>query len=851
MKIGTEWNREAVIANLQHESGLLITESNNGIRGYVGGAGDDELYGSDYGDEFGGGAGNDLMVGGLGGDWYFVRDAGDRVVEDADGGDDLVIADISYVLPDNVENLTLYDSTYWANSINATGNLLDNYIYGNRADNVIDGGGGIDDMSGGSGNDTYFVDNIADRVNESEDDGNDTVIASVTWTLGTDVENLTLSGIAAINATGNSLGNVLTGNAGNNTLNGGTGADSMSGGAGNDIYTVDNTADVVIENANEGTDLVNASASFTLSVNVENLTLMGTAAISGTGNSGNNVLTGNSAANMLNGGAGDDTLDGKAGVDTLTGGAGNDSYVVDNTADVITELANEGTDSVSASVTYTLSVNVENLTLTGTSAINGNGNSLDNLLTGNSGVNVLTGGAGNDTYVVGTGDSVIEAVGGGTDTVKSSVTWALVAEVENLTLTGTSAISGTGNAMNNVLVGNTGNNTLNGAAGSDAMAGGAGNDTYVVDNIADTVTENANEGTDLVQASISYALSANVENLTLTGTAAINGTGNAVNNTINGNSGSNVLDGGVGADTLVGGAGNDTYYVDNASDVTTEASSAGTDMVIASVNWTLAANVENLTLAGTSAINGTGNTLANTINGNSADNVLDGGAGTDTLIGGAGNDTYILNVATDIVTENANEGTDTVKIGVTYTLGANVENLTLTGTSAVNGTGNALSNVLTGNSAVNTLTGGAGNDTLDGAAGTDILVGGTGNDTYWLGRGYGADSATENDATAGNTDVARFDVTVSNDQLWFVKNGNNLEVSIIGTSDKLTLNNWYLGNQYHVEQFKTSNGKTLLDSQVQNLVGAMAAFSPPAAGQTTLPSSYATSLSTVIAANWQ
>ena len=92
---------------------------------------------------------------------------------------------------------------------------------------------------------------------------------------------------------------------------------------------------------------------------------------------------------------------------------------------------------------------------------------------------------------------------------------------------------------------------------------------------------------------------------------------------------------------------------------------------------------------------------------------------------------------------------------------------------------------------------------------------------------------------------------MATDQLWFRKNGNNLEVSIIGTSDKLTMGNWYLGNQYHVEQFKTSNGKTLLDSQVHNLVNAMAAFSPPAAGQTSLPAAYASALNPVLAANWQ
>ena len=183
-------------------------------------------------------------------------------------------------------------------------------------------------------------------------------------------------------------------------------------------------------------------------------------------------------------------------------------------------------------------------------------------------------------------------------------------------------------------------------------------------------------------------------------------------------------------------------------------------------------------------------------------------------------------------------------------LAANVENLLLTGTGAIKGTGNASDNILTGNSAANTLTGNAGNDTLDGKAGADLLIGGTGNDTYWLGRGWGNDTIQENDATAGNTDIARFDTGIATDQLWFQHVGNNLEVSIIGTADKFTLSNWYTGSANHVEQFKTSNGKTLLDSQVQSLVSAMAAFSPPAAGQTTLPANYATTLAPVIAANW-
>ena len=157
---------------------------------------------------------------------------------------------------------------------------------------------------------------------------------------------------------------------------------------------------------------------------------------------------------------------------------------------------------------------------------------------------------------------------------------------------------------------------------------------------------------------------------------------------------------------------------------------------------------------------------------------------------------------------------------------------------------------MTGNSGANTLTGNAGADTLRGLAGLDSLIGGTGNDTYWLDRGYGADTITENDTTAGNTDLARFEVGIAVAQLWFRKVSNNLEVSIIGTADKFTLNNWYLGNQYHVEQFKTSDGKTLLDTQVQNLVDAMAAYTPPPLGQTVLLVGVATALEPVFAANW-
>ncbi len=125
---------------------------------------------------------------------------------------------------------------------------------------------------------------------------------------------------------------------------------------------------------------------------------------------------------------------------------------------------------------------------------------------------------------------------------------------------------------------------------------------------------------------------------------------------------------------------------------------------------------------------------------------------------------------------------------------------------------------------------------LNGGLGNDMLQGGQGNDTYVLNRGYGSDTILDLDATGGNADLAQFGANIGTDQLWFKQAGNNLEVSVIGTNDALVVENWYLGNQYHVEQFKTSNGTSLLDSQVQNLVQAMAGFSPPAAGQTTMSS---------------
>jgi trimeric autotransporter adhesin len=177
----------------------------------------------------------------------------------------------------------------------------------------------------------------------------------------------------------------------------------------------------------------------------------------------------------------------------------------------------------------------------------------------------------------------------------------------------------------------------------------------VVDSAGDTVVEGAGSGTDLVQSGVDWALGNNVENLTLTGLSAIVGTGNAVNNAIAGNAADNLLDGGPGNDSLTGGAGSDTYVVDAAGDSIVEGAGAGTDLVKSSVNWTLGNNLENLTLTGIAAINGTGNGLVNELRGNAAANTLNGGAGNDLLLGGSGDDVYVVDSAGDSVIESPGE----------------------------------------------------------------------------------------------------------------------------------------------------------------------------------------------------
>jgi trimeric autotransporter adhesin len=294
------------------------------------------------------------------------------------------------------------------------------------------------------------------------------------------------------------------------------------------------------------------------------------------------------------------------------------------------------------------------------------------------------------------------------------------------------------------LYGGSGNDVLDGGAGTDTMVGGAGNDIYYVDNLGDQVVENANEGIDQIYAKTHYTLTANAENLTLLGTANLNGTGNDLDNTLIGNSGNNqlsggagndrlygqsgndILDGGIGGDTMQGGDGNDTYIVDNSLDQVIESYLGGSDLVKSSINYVMASYVENLQLTGMAA-SGTGNTSANVMLGNDAANSLSGGAGNDVLFGGAGADT---------------------------------------------------------------LDGGSENNLMVGGSGADIIKTGTGKNIIAFNRGDGADTVI---TSSGSSNVLSLGKGIAYADLVLRKSGNDLVLDA-GTNDSVTFKDWYLSS---------------------------------------------------------
>ncbi len=538
------------------DDALIGNDAANSLRGW---RGNDSLEGGQGDDSLDGGVGNDTMAGGGGNDLFLVDSLADVVTEATAGGDDTVMTSLAkYGLGANLENL-LYTG---AAGFNGTGNSLANLLAGGIGNDSLNGGAGADILIGGTGNDSYWVDSAADSVFELAAEGNDIVYSRISWTLGANLERLTLTGSVAVNATGNELANTLTGTAN-------SAANQLAGGLGNDIYYV-GAGDSIIELAGEGNDLVNSAIDWTLGANLERLTLIGSAAVSAAGNELANTLAGNSAANQL------------------AGGLGNDIYYV-GTGDSIIELANEGTDTVYSQGDHLLSAHVEHLYLNVVAAATLTGNELANSLRGNIGndsllglagsdslngglgADTMIGGLGDDSYTVDNlGDSLVELAGEGNDLVNSSIDWTLGANLERIYLTGNAAVNATGNELANVLFGN-------GNSAANVLAGGLGNDSYYA-GVGDSVIEQANAGIDTVYSFGSFTLSANVEKLLHNVTAAATLTGNDLANTVRGNAGNDTLRGLADNDSLTGGLGDDFLYGGFGNDVLT--GSAGADQFI-------------------------------------------------------------------------------------------------------------------------------------------------------------------------------------------------------------------------------------------------------------------------------
>jgi Ca2+-binding RTX toxin-like protein len=611
----------------------------------------------------------------------------------------------------------------------------DDTVYADDANNYINAFGGNDLVrmsavsgraDGGSGTDTLvFATPAGHGVEASLLAGRATDLARNSAMLVAGFENLT----------GSSNSDVLQGNAGANRIDGGGGA--------LDLVSYAGLASAVTVN------LATGSAS---------------------GGGGTDTLVnldgaiGGQAADRLTGSAASDWLEGRAGADTLPV-----RRLAADGADVMVEAIDAGIDTVRSDAHAVLAANIEHLVLTGEDWSHGTGNALANRIEGNLGNNwidggagrdTLVGGRGNDTYVVEPGDSIVELAGQGWDLVMASGSLTLGDALEGLTLTGSDALNGVGNALGNRLTGNAGANVLDGKAGADTMIGGLGDDIFVVDNVSDSCVDSAGGGTDLIRCAASHhRMGSYIESLVLTGTSGQSVVGNALGNRITSGSGSDTLDGGGGLDTLVGGAGDDLFIVGGGAAVALEAAGGGTDEVwVMGASYVLGANIENIRV-GPNAPTGasiTGNALANHLTGSSDLDTLNGAAGADTMDGGGNDDLYVVDHSGDVVIEGASGGYDTVQASVSLSLAAQVEAGQLTGAASVSLAGNALSNRLEGNSGANTLSGGAGADTIDGGAGIDTIsyaqatAGVTVNLALHTGAGEGADQLINIEAVIGS-----------------------------------------------------------------------------------------------------
>lgn len=617
----------------------------------------------------------------------------------------------------------------------------------------------------------------------------------------------------------------LVGGDGNDTLDGGAGADILAGGLGNDLYHIETTGKTVYETSGAGNDTVEATFTYTLNstshANIENLTLLGSTSINGTGNALNNRIEGNIGNNILNG---------LGGSDTLIGGYGTDTASYANSTSAITANLSQTSAHVTATGKADYLVGIENIY----------GSAYADNITGDQNANTFRGGAGNDT-LNGGGDDALDTVDYAAAT--SAVTVNLNVGYLGGTATSANGAEGTdtldniegvvGSAyadtitdqgydyygINNLFNGGAGNDTLNGGKGNDTLVGGAGNDQLnggdglfdIVDYSKSTVAISGSlSGTMTVKTAtttqevdtlsgIEGAIGTNYADSILGSAANDSIVGGADNDTLNGGSGNDTLIGGVGVDALIGGLGDDTFYIDTLSDITSEAASSGTDTLYIDISSGTGSRslgeIENAILLGNASLNILGGVVSNNIVGGAGNDTINGGTnvGADTLNGGAGVDwlSYAGRTSGVGVTGTLNATYSTLIDGDTT---SNFENL-LGSAYVDNLTGDGYDNLIDGGAGDDNLYGGYGNDTLKGGLGLDRLDGDSGFDTVT----YAHITAT---TTPISADLSTGVVTVNNGE------GNDTLVEIehiIGTSGNDSIQ-WVSTSTYSYTNFLLNGG---------------------------------------------
>lgn len=758
---------------------------NNGTNRLVGRAGNDLILGFNGNDTLDGGADNDTLFGGSGNDSILGGDGADQL-EGEDGND---------TLDGGLGNDSMYggqgaDSLYGGDGDNALyGGTENDLLQGGAGNDSLEGGTGADTMEGGLGNDQYVVGGLGTIVRELAGEGSDTLRAAVSVDLETtnEIEFLSTTnqaGTTAIDLAGDNSANEirgndgvnrLTGRGGNDMLFGYAGNDTLDGGAGNDsLYGGDGTDSAVFGVASTAVSAVAGASSMTLSSSLgddfvsntveffifTDRTLSYAEAALLRGAPVGQIRNGTSGADTIFGDTGDDTIHGDGGNDSLVGNDGNDSILGEAGNDIL--RGNAGADSLYG------------------------GDGPDTVYGGSDAADTMVGGAGDDTYYVEhSASNVIEAAGGGSDTVRTNVSFALSAdaEVEFLRVndqTTTNALDLTGSGTVNELRGNNGNNRLDGGGGEDSLRGFLGDDTYVVDSAGDLVFEADGEGDDTILTSISYTLSSTrfVEHVHAIDDASTDGimlTGNQIGNDLRGNAGANRLSGADGADTLTGLGGNDTLYGGNGIDravfgVASTAANAsagasslllttaqGVDFVSNDVEFFVFTD-RTLTYAEAALLRGSvgpapviGTAVAENVNGTSDSELIQALGGNDWITPGTGSDTIDGGDGRDMVSF-VNLPDTAGRTAVQYRL-----DLDLTAGRATTSGADVyeLTNVerVTGTIFADRIKGSADADELRGLGDYDWFVATTGADTYDGGTGADMVSYVDWQSAAAGGDV--------------------------------------------------------------------------------------------------